>query len=420
MNQADGHHRKQRRVSKLSGLLFLSASVILNGLNFTFHLVFSRSLGPGSYGSLGALLAITLVCAVPMSAIQLAHARAQAQSLEMLSARSAVRNGARAGLVVGILCCAASPVFSSFLHLNDVAPVLWLAVWLAAATACASLEGLLMGRGRVKEVAAAVLVGTGLVRFTVGLLVAFAGLGVTGAMLATAAGQIVTYLIFVRLLGDQLAHGLPEAHMSGRENFVSLASLTGFAAFGSVDTLVARHGLPAMNSGYYVAAATVGRVALFAPGAIALLTFSRFAVLEAGSRAERLLLGRCLLAVLLLGASVAVILAVFPSVALNALFGNQYGPAKQLLVPLAISGCLLGCLNLTLFLHIAHRSRSALLGWAGALAIVLVGLSYSLTALSLAYCVVSAAVVVASTSVLAAFRRPPASARSDRQLVADA
>jgi len=79
-----GRHRRSLREGIASGLLgsggwsIVVATTGVNGLNFLFHLLISRLLGPSHYGALGAVLNVISVLAVPLGAVQLAVTRAVA------------------------------------------------------------------------------------------------------------------------------------------------------------------------------------------------------------------------------------------------------------------------------------------------------------------------------------------------------
>ena len=67
------HHRNLRRrilpgVLSRGGWSLVVATTGVNGLNFLFHVLISRLLGPSHYGALGAVLNVISVLAVPLGA----------------------------------------------------------------------------------------------------------------------------------------------------------------------------------------------------------------------------------------------------------------------------------------------------------------------------------------------------------------
>src|SRR6185312_1871167 len=122
-----GRHRRssQRRivpeVLSRGGWSIVVATAGVNGLNFLFHVLISRLLGPSYYGALGAVLDVISVLAVPLGAVQLALTQAvisgrgqQRISLRRLTMKAAIW-GAGAMVAVGGL----SPLMDGFLNLKS-------------------------------------------------------------------------------------------------------------------------------------------------------------------------------------------------------------------------------------------------------------------------------------------------------------
>src|SRR6185312_2197979 len=98
-----GRHRRSPprrilpRVLSRGGWSLLVATAGVNGLNFLFHVLISRLLGPSYYGALGAVLDVISVLAVPLGAVQLVVTQAvisgagkQRISLRGLTAKAAI------------------------------------------------------------------------------------------------------------------------------------------------------------------------------------------------------------------------------------------------------------------------------------------------------------------------------------------
>ena len=74
-----GQGARRRIPSRLlsrGGWSLVVATTGVNGLNFLFHVLISRLLGPSHYGALGAVLNVISVLAVPLGAVQLAVTQA--------------------------------------------------------------------------------------------------------------------------------------------------------------------------------------------------------------------------------------------------------------------------------------------------------------------------------------------------------
>src|SRR5262249_30702193 len=150
--------------------------------NFAFHAVGSRLLGPDDYSSLAALLALLVVVAVPVGAVQTAVTQASAASPNG-SASTVVERATRFGVMLLVLGLVIALPLDRAMRLHDAWGVALLAAWAAVASLSAIAKGALLGRMRYLPVAAALVV-SAVAR--VGFAFVFVPvLHVEGAMLAT-------------------------------------------------------------------------------------------------------------------------------------------------------------------------------------------------------------------------------------------
>lgn len=390
------------------GVIFFLASAGVNALNFLFHVLVSRSLGPDDYSALGALLALLLITAVPLSAVQLASTQAQARSSADCGIGRAWRRSAIAGGAVLLLSIVGAPLINDALHLRGLVLASLVGAWLALAIMGTIPQGSLIGSMRMRQVAIATFVGTGLARVLMGVAFGAWDSGVEGAMLATVLGQGISLILMLVPLRRRLVQrGGEQLTIKVSESLLSVGALTGLAALAAFDTVVARNALPSREAGIYVAGATAGRIALFIPGAIALITFPRFTqAAERGEPAGWLLARSAALvgAISLVGVGV---LSAVPTFVIKTIFGAEFVDAADILPLLALTGAALGGLNLFTYFHIAsHRGWAALIGWAGtgmlgigvalrhniephALAVTMLGISSACLLLSIAAAIVA-------------------------------
>lgn len=352
------------------GAALLIATVVSNGGNFLFTVIMSRLLGADRYGALGSIIGFLTVITVLAMAAQLAVAQMVAGRVGAdggsLRLRRPVIAAAAVALGALLLTAALSPVLEGFLHLSSPGPVLLLALILFPTIAATVPTGVLLGRQRYGYVGASLALGA-IGRLVVGVALVEAGLGVAGALTASVAGQALAYLVVLWPLRHELRDrpdaGALSAHFGSAA--LSLVALSGLSAFTAVDSILARHFLSPVTAGHYVAAATAARIALFAPGAVALVVFPRFAALRAGEDGERRLLGEALTVTAALSLGAAAVLMVFPHLVVHILFGSAYGPAVPILRVLAAAGAALGILSLLVYYHQARSSIVAACSWLG-------------------------------------------------------
>jgi O-antigen/teichoic acid export membrane protein len=143
-----------------------------------------------------------------------------------------------------------------------------------------------------------------------------------------------------------------------------MAGLGALLALTNADVVLARHFLPARESGLYAAGAVVAKIAFWLPQAVALVVFPRLTDPAARGR----LLAGALAAVGTIGAVTSVGAAVLGPWALGLLLGPTYRTLGAELGLFAAAGALGALVQLLLYSGIAEGSRAIGLLLLGALA----------------------------------------------------
>jgi O-antigen/teichoic acid export membrane protein len=206
------------------------ATTGVSGLNFLFHLLTSRLLGPSQYGAFGAVLNVIAVLAVPLGAVQLAVTQAVVSRAgqERISLRrvtvKAMLWGAGATAAVAVV----SPLVDGFLSLQSPFADLAIGIWIPLAVVAAVLQGALLGELRFVPVAVASFVGGGALRLASGALLVSAGFGLGGAVAATVIGQAFTAAALLLVARREVfARGRDPIRISLRDAVLSIGALAG-------------------------------------------------------------------------------------------------------------------------------------------------------------------------------------------------
>ena len=393
----------------IGGVAFFIANGATGLANFLFNVVISRMLGPSQYGALGALLNLVLILSVLLSGLQVAVTTAVAgmeSSEGELGVSHLVKHFLGVGVVLSIGLTAISPLIRSYLHLQSDTSVLILIGWCIPSVLVALFQGILIGEHRFGWVAGATLVSTIVGRLLLGVLFVELGFGLNGAIAATTVSQVLSLLVFVAPLRRQLwqvaTKSVLRVSLSVREVALSTLALAGFWVLASMDTVLARHFLPATESGHYTAASVAGRIALFATGSIATLALPRLS-LGAGRSAEaRVALRWSLVVTFIMGLGVALVLSAIPGFVIRVLFGASYASAVTALRVLSFEALTLGMLSLLVYYHIARRSLFALLPWLGVVLSFLGIYVFHKTLLSVSLDMLVSLVVITAIAMLGA------------------
>jgi glycosyltransferase involved in cell wall biosynthesis/O-antigen/teichoic acid export membrane protein len=335
--------------------------------------VISRMLGPADYGALAALLAIVLVLSVPFGVIQTAVADKTAtlcstgpvgavRELGESTLKTTMPFAWAAGLVVALL----APLLSVFLNV-DIVSALLLAPFVVASVPTSVAQGVLQGQERFRSLAALQLT-TALLRLALGISLVWAGLGVIGAVLATALGAALTVPLAFRILrvGRRAWRAARRTLAAVRGDLgTALLGLTCFWLLAEADVALARHFLGGDESGYYSSAGLVARALLFLPAAVGTVAFPRFVSARADD-AERM---RWLRASTVGVGALALVgfagLVVLREPLIVVAFGERFADAADLLPILAVAMGWMAVVNVLVYFHIAMASRAYLISLAG-------------------------------------------------------
>ena len=287
----------------------------------------------------------------------------------------------QAGLAAAALVClmtVLSPAIEGYLHLASAIPVILLGVLVGFSLFTLVPQGVLLGQLRFRVVALSLVAGT-FVRLATGIVLTELGFGLDGALEASVLAACVMLGILLWPLRHEVWSSSGDTLvMQFRSAALAVAALGGFAALVGVDSFLARHYLSGQASGHYVAASTAARIALFLPGAIALIAFPKFAASRGTGVEARHVLVTSLLAVAGLGAVAAAVMFLAPHLLISILFGAKYQEAAGALRILSVPAAGLGLISVLVYFHLARHSRQSLVCWVGvALAAVLISLFHA-------------------------------------------
>src|SRR3954454_11733671 len=253
---------------KAAGLA--AATLVNNGIQLVFTVVFTRLLGATGYGTLAALISAFLILLVAGQSVQVAAAREAA--LDQLGHPEAVRATLRAWmhrLLLGLLAVAVASVLlreqlAAAIGVDDApwgaAAILPTGVlWMLISLQRGALQGL-----RAYGAVGASIVLEGLGRLLCALLLVGVGMGVTGAMLGTpmafALVVIGLEVVLHRRVGPVRRTGQVRS-LRGLigDGWVGLLGLLLLAALQNMDVIVAKHRLGSDAAGSYAAAAVAAK-----------------------------------------------------------------------------------------------------------------------------------------------------------------
>ncbi|QGQ18891.1 hypothetical protein GC089_06095 [Cellulomonas sp. JZ18] len=306
-----------------------------------FQLVVIRGLGPVEYGLFASLLAFLNVASIGSGALRnsvavdTAASRA-AGSTAGTPARRLLDGSAVEALVLGLVCTVAGVVAAPYLTASldtTVVPVLVVAAAALPYFVFSRSQGLLQGAGDSRAVVlwstaaqvAQFLLSALVVRLgggALGVLLVFLGVGVVGALGASAQARV-----------RRLVSG---ARPFSADALVVIALTIAFAWLTSVDVVLVRSGALEADAGAYAAAAVLVKTTLIVPTTLSLYLLPRFVSARDDTASVRLGVNLSLALALVTGLAVWVVVTVAGGLVVR-VFGGGYEQATAVLPALALA-----------------------------------------------------------------------------------
>ena len=394
-----------------AGLILGVANVMANALGYAFTLVLAGALVPAQFGALGALFGVALISAIPGNALQLVVGRATARAApdELAAAtRAGLRLATLAGAALLLVTVAISPLLVAFLHLDAVAPVLWLGATLLPYTVTTALQGVLLGRQRFARLGI-VNVLTAAARLSAGVVAALAGWSLTGVLAAIAVAAALSLMLVWALVRPGSVGSPSNAGrrpMPVRETLLATVGVAGLIVLSNSDVLLARHFLSADESGVYVLAALFAKAGLWGTQFVAMLFFPRMSSVGQRSRA----VARSAAVVGGLGVLLVIATAALAGPLVRSLPGEGYRGAVDVAWAFAVLGTLWALVQLMVLAAVAENDGTIwrVLGF-GILAqtVLIVTVAHDSVTAVLGACAATAAAIVATAGLRELTRPDP-------------
>jgi O-antigen/teichoic acid export membrane protein len=336
-----------------------------------FTVVFTRLLGTDGYGSLAALLNLSVILYVPGSALQVAAAREGALGRlgDARGQAAVLARWTRAVLallaVVAVLSALLREPLAALLNVDEA--------WAAAAVPVTGGLWLLLSlqRGVLQGARAYGTVGASIVleavgRLAAGAVLAGAGLDVTGAYLGTPAALAVTAGVLALAVGRRLDRPStpgtptptptsPRLSRLARRAAVPIAGLTLIAALQNADVILARHVLGHDDAGVYAAATVAAKALVWIAIGLGVWLLPEAVTRAAQGRDPRPVLLRALALIGVVAVPALAAYAIVPSFVLRTAFGPDYVRGDGVLLALGVAYALLAvaylCVQYLLGLH---------------------------------------------------------------------
>lgn len=344
-------------------------TTLANVTMYASTLIFSRVLSPEGFGDLTALLALSVVLAVPTSAamtviaerVAVYAAEGDTKTLRYLI-RHATAHVLTISVVVTAVYIACIPVVDRALDLQAVGAAIALAPLLLVSFLIPVVLGILQGLDRFVAFGLMTLI-VPITRIAFGVPWAAADGGAGGALGGQAVGTVLALMGAAWLLRDHLIGRGTGAATSGirrKPDVRAVSAVAAFAAFAllsNLDIVLAKLVLSSADVGLYAALTSIGKIVLFLPGAVAVVMVPNAARAEHSKESSARVLRIAARLVLVITLLAAVPAAVKPRLILSIMFSSKYEAASSGVLPIVCAGAGMSLLYLLVVYSVAIQDR---------------------------------------------------------------
>lgn len=367
-------------ISRISENSFLRNSVVLfagtmlvNVLNYVFHLVIGRMVSPSAYGEIESLISLLTIISVGAGTLTLIATKYAAEmkgrtDIEGTRNLTSYLNKQiiRFGLPLLFVMILLTPLVKKFLNIETSTGIILLWGTMFISFMSAVIIGVLTGWQRFAEVNSVNITST-VIKFLGAVGFIYLGLGssgvVLGLLLAALIGYGVSWWLLRRLTareeaGSKTLSQVPDEIARSVKGYLAPAffGTLAVAIFGNADMIFAKHHLSGVATGEYGALSVVAKTIFFVTGVVTTVLFamsSEAGIAHRSKSAETFRLAAWLTA--FVSGSAILVFSLFPEMIVGILFGEKYLAASRFLGWFALAAGLYSlsslCMQYLLSLH---------------------------------------------------------------------
>lgn len=323
--------------------VMIGGSMVANVINYVYHLIVGRLLGPVNYGVLASLFSILYIVGIVPTSTSVAIVKfvsSGKETNEISAVYYAINKLVlKVAIVLGILVFLVSPLISNFLKIDNpflvvfVAPILFFS--LMTLVNQATSQGLLKFMGWVVP-----NIVSSLIKIFLGVFLILLGFSVFGAMGAVMLGAILAYFMSVSYI-RKIKNSKPGNAKYNLKPFLVyslpvLLQALSFTSLFTTDIILVKHFLSPFDAGIYAALSTLGKIIFFASSPISSVMFPVVAGRNAKGEKYHKVFWLSFIATLFISLAIVVFYYLFPNLAIGILYGKAYLSAKTSLVRMGL------------------------------------------------------------------------------------
>lgn len=318
--------------------IMIVGSTAVSFLNYLFHLVLGRMLGPANYGEFAAVISlIVLLGIIPgsLNMVVIKHISIAKDEIEVASLIHWFKTKILlASLIFSLIILLASPAISSFLKIDKGYYLILVAISFFFSIQSLLNRSILQGLLKFKEMVVSLLLENG-VKLLLSIILIYLGFQVGGAVTAFVISIIIGWYItdiYLKNHNKQDSKQKIDIKKILLFSFPVLIQTISITSIYSSDVILVKHFFLSHDAGIYAALSTLGKIIFFGAGPIGAVMFPLVSKRHAEGQQYKKIFLYSFLATLLLSVCIITTYFFFPAIAIQLLYGSAYLEASSLLV----------------------------------------------------------------------------------------
>lgn len=318
--------------------IMVVGSNVTNLLNYIYHLIMGRLLGPASYGELSAIFSLSILLGIVPTSFSLAIVKYVSAAKSDKDIKSIVSwfNEKIFLVAMGIflIILVGAPLISSFLNITNYFLVTIIGGGFIFSLPALLNRSILQGLLKFKQMVISVLAENGL-KLILGVILVYLGFSVGGALiglvLATASGWFISRIA----ISDYISGGKLKVFDFKPLFLYSIPVLVqsiAMASLYSTDLILVKHFFSSHDAGIYASLSTLGKIIFFGAGPIGAVMFPLVAKKQSRGENYKGVFNLSLLLTVSLALVILFIYWLAPEFAVRSLYGSLYLEGANLLV----------------------------------------------------------------------------------------
>jgi len=351
--------------AKNIGIVFIATSIV-NLINFFYHMTMARLLGPSEYGILTSIISILFITGTIVGTINITvtkytsiyHAEENTGKIRTFFL-STTKGMLISTIIVFIIIMIFKNKIASFLNLELTYSIIFLGVILIEGSIISIGRGVLQGMKKFRSLGINVILEV-VLKISLGVILVLLRFKASGAIFGFLLATLISYFFIFPSVRKILSRGETSKNIDRidikkiyKSTFFILISTILLSLISYTDIVLVKHFFTSYETGYYSAAAQIGRIILFFPAAVSVVVFPRLSEKYTKKENINITFFKGLTIMTLISAVFLIVYYFFPEFLMNLIYGSKYLGASGLIFRYGIFMTFISLITLQIFYFIS-------------------------------------------------------------------